>query len=329
MIVIGHFDAHGVATASAIARATKSTVIARYPDTGPRKLADFIEENFGTLASEDKVVIVDIPVDVISPERFIDVINRLAEKTEVVVYDHHGTSKQYAEAIKATVKLFPDALTMAEEIAKDFSITDKKEKKLLYIGVVADRDPAILKVFSRPYVENELMPLANTLDILVRENTQDTADALAARGVQYIEECTCKLEYPPLRLVKKIKASQVGNILITEFVDAANDKELAQWLPKTIEELLKRTGADYAVVPGTYFDYKERKVGYSVRVIQYWLSQLPSVEEIKSIIGNRKYVGHEKYVSIITQDKNETIELANKIVNILAAQTRRETVLTH
>jgi hypothetical protein len=117
-VVIGHFDAHGVLTTAARARTIKAIhkAFSSYPHTGPEKLADFIDAYFPALR-ENKVEIIDIPVNERDPSTYIEAVNRLSRNTDVTIYDHHKSDIKYATMITARLVIFPCAVEMADKIA--------------------------------------------------------------------------------------------------------------------------------------------------------------------------------------------------------------------
>jgi len=198
--IIAHFDAHGVATAVARARSlsiSADKVYAKYPTTGPEQLPNYIDTFFPTLVNHD-VEIIDIPVNVRNPKQYIDTINRLAQNTSVTIFDHHKTDYQFATIITAKLVIFGSGVEMAE------ALSDERNASLAYIGVVADRDPSILSKFTRDVVNAELLPLANKLDMLVRQDADVALKNLITTPdpVEYLR--TVSVQYPPEALAKQV-----------------------------------------------------------------------------------------------------------------------------
>jgi len=133
--------------------------------TGPEQLPNYIDTYFPTLIQHD-VEIIDIPVNLRNPKQFIDAVNRLAQNTDVVLYDHHKTDYQFVPQIRARVALFGSGIEMAD------ALVNESNKMLAFIGVVADRDVSVLTRFSKEEIERELLTLANRLDVLVRQDAE-------------------------------------------------------------------------------------------------------------------------------------------------------------
>lgn len=315
-LVISHFDAHGVATGALLAKVLDGEVIARFPDTGPQRLAQFIRalDLYGKF-----VHIVDIPVNVANPSEHIAALEEAASNAaKLVMWDHHETDLKYVGQFKRVeLRYFSSAADMAQAIA---AMTDNPDDvKLLYVGVVADRDAKILEYVDRDTVEKELLPLANTLDILVRRDAQATANMLRNNGIRWLAAQEALVDYPPARLVNALRVVANGHravLLEPTTVDYARNIGLESWLPKTLEQLLLNIGRDYAVMPSEVEDRRTGQRFWSVRVLKYWLSRAPSpaklLRDMPEIQG-RQIVGHEDYVSIRAIDQNDAVELANAI----------------
>ncbi|NPA70393.1 MAG: hypothetical protein GXO26_06240 [Crenarchaeota archaeon] len=329
-IILSHFDSHGVATGVSLAKSygeDKVRVIAKYPDTGPRMFAKFVNDNLDMFKGKD-VIIVDIPVDISNPDEFLSALEKLSSVANKVYYlDHHETDIRYADKISkyAEMKLFRDAASMAEYVMRNCPYP--VWRKLALVGVVADRDPSILRIVKDKSTLNRLYVLANKLDVLVRRNIQDTIDNLMEKGANYLEEVD--VEYPAERIaLTKLRdkvISLTSNAILFDVLDTYSDRELGIWLPKAVEYLLYKTSRDYAVVPAIRYDPRTRGKTYTISVIQYWLSNKPEAEQlVKQIASGRKYFGHGKYVNIIVEPMNheDMLAVARRIFNSVAEQGR-------
>ena len=327
-IMIAGPDAHGVATLAARlivlnARGEEPQPVARFPDTTPRAAA----ETFARIAEQYEAVrgteVLDIPVNVQAPAAFIEALAKLP--SPVRFYDHHETSIPFIEQMqeKGIVPIITaDAVQMS--IALQLN-SDNKAWELAKIGIVADRDPAILKVETRERIERELLPLANRLDVLVRNprlvNAGDQAELagmLAEYGVDMLAQSS--VEYPPERLVYDVKVNEVGDVAVLADFTGLDPARTSMWVPKTMEQLALRHHKDIvvAVVPG--FNPRTKTVeGYDVRVIKYWLSEYPLTAEelardvIQRMAPHGKVVGHENYVSIRFSSLEEARRIAREI----------------
>lgn len=327
-IVIAGPDAHGVATLAARlivlrARGEEPLPVARFPDTTPRAAA----ETFAKIAEQYEAVrgteVIDIPVNVQAPAAYIEALARLPQP--VRYYDHHETTLPHIESMierGVTPVVTSDAVAMA--VALGLSKCNRAWE-LAKIGIVADRDPAILRVEKRLFVENKLLPLANKLDVLVRNprlvNAEDQAELarmLAEYGPAMLEQTN--VEYPPERLVYDVKIDEAGDAAVLADFTVLDPARTSMWVPKTMEQLALRHGSDIvvAVVPG--WNPRTKTIeGYDVRVIRYWLSRYPlSAEQlardvIEHMAPRGRVVGHENYVSIRLSSIEEARRVAQEI----------------
>jgi len=327
-IVIAGPDAHGVATLAArlrILRQRGENVLgyAKFPDTTPRAAA----ETFAKIAEQYESVrgteVIDIPVNVQAPAAFIEALAKLPQP--VRYYDHHETSVPHVEAMiqrGITPIITADAVQMA--VALEL-FSEDTAKELAIVGIVADRDPAIAKVVPREELERRYMPLANKLDILVRQpglvNASDQAELarmLSEYGVSMLEQVN--VEYPPERIAGQVHVERVGDIALLVDFSRLDPATTSMWVPKTMEQLAMRARKHFivAVVPG-YNPRTKSVEGYDVRVIKYWLSDYPATAEeiVRDIIARMapqgRVVGHENYVSVRFNDYSEAMRVAVEV----------------
>jgi len=319
-------DAHGVATLAARYRILRQRnenvlVVSKFPDTTPRAAA----ETYAKVADQYEAVkgteILDIPVNVQAPMAYIEAMAKLPGP--VRFYDHHETSVPFVDAMqeRGIIPIITaDAVQMA--IALQLN-SDSEAWELAKVGIVADRDPAILKVEDKSRVESELLPLANRLDILVRQpqlvNASDQAELarlLAEYGVSMLRQVS--IEYPPERIVHDVAVVEEGDVTVLADFTKLDPARTSMWVPKTMEQLALRHRKDIviAVVPG-YNPRTKAIEGYDVRVIKYWLSEYPLTAEqlAKDVIQRMapKVVGHENYVSIRFDNIDEAWRVAREI----------------
>jgi hypothetical protein len=321
--IIGHFDGHGVATTAARARSLgvpPERVYSKFPVTGPEQLPNYIDTFFPTLLQHD-VEIIDIPVNLRNPKQYIDAINRLAANTPVTLYDHHKTDYQFATQILARMVIFGTGVEMAE------ALSDERNRTLAYIGVVADRDSSILTRVSRSEIEREFLPLANKLDVLVRQDAEATLKTLVATTdpLEYIKNANA--QYPPESLVRQVGVVRRG--LNTVFVDLTviPTQQISAWSWKTMEQVALAHNADYVVAVAESFDRQTNAYVPTVMVIKYWLSDRPSPRPTLAPVLGRTTIGHDDAFSIRALDKNDAIQLADRIFNELELLTPRTTHL--
>lgn len=322
-IVIAHFDGHGVASGAVLARRLGARIISRYPDTGPRRLADLLDELDADMRD---VYILDIPVDLMDPDRFIGSLERLASRASTVTYmDHHNSTRRFLKRLAGAgvvTSFWHNTVGMALYLAGG----DRELLRLAFVGVVSDRDSFILRHVERDEVEGYYMKLANTLDVLVRKDTQGTAERLAEEGIGYLESMAGRVDYPPERLAERVDVTTwSGSVGLASFVDGARDVELSRWLPKTLEEVMRRRGLEYMVVPASYRDNRTGETVYSVGVVQYWLSSLPVAGRIlasSGLAGGRRVIGHGMYQILTASDREDAEELAREVFHLIVSSVR-------
>jgi len=323
--VVGHFDGHGVATTAAYARTNNvpvDNVYVRFPDTGPEKITDFIDTFFPTLVKYD-VVMIDIPVNLKNPAQWISTVNRLAMNTSVAIYDHHETDTQYATQVMARMVVFPNATRMAEVLS------DENNRMLAYIGVVSDRDSSILNVMARDEVER-LMPLANTLDVLVRQDAMQTVRNLimSADPVGWLRSQTSSVAYPPAQFASSVEILRRGyNTLLVDMSKLPS--QAGGWSWKIMEQIAYINSADYVVAINQTLDRQTNNYVPVVQVIKYWLSQRPSPRPQLQPIMGRQTIGHDDAFSVRAMDTQDARNLAEQLFNHLEALTPRVTHLVN
>ena len=322
--VIGHFDGHGVATTAAFCRTNNvpvDNIYIRFPDTGPEKITDFIDTFFPTLVKYD-VVMIDIPVNLKNPRAWVDAVNRLAMNTSVTIYDHHETDVQFIPQLIARMVVFPNATRMAEVLS------DENNRTLAYIGVIADRDRSILDVMDRSEVER-LMGLANTLDVLVRQDAMQTARNLitTADPIQWLRSHASAVTYPPAQFASSVEILRRGyNTLL---IDMTKLQNAGGWSWKIMEQVAYINSADYVVAINQTVDRQTNQQVPIVQVIRYWLSQRPSPRPQLQPIMGRQTIGHDDAFSIRAMDLNDARQLADQLFNHLEALTPRVTHLVN
>ena len=325
-IIFAHFDTHGTATAAVLARRIGAMIITKFPETGPQLFPRFLR----TLDLYNKeVYIVDIPINVHAPKEFLDALRDLRAQASYIEYiDHHETDLKYLwELSGISIKFFSSAADMAVYVVGGKENIHSELGIIALIGVVSDRDKNVLKLVDRETVERQLLPLANVADVLVRQNPQEFANRLVNEGIEYLRRSAESVVYPPYRLVNQLDIAKRGaRTLLLRPVDTVNNRDLEGWLPKTLEQLLLRERRDYVVVPTAQIDRRTNEAFWSVRVLQYWLSDLPTADEIVSKIPDvqgRQKVGHATYISIRAVDISDAMALAEQIYEELERPASR------
>jgi hypothetical protein len=217
--------------------------------------------------------------------------------------------------------VFGSGIEMAEVLS------DERNRVLAYVGVVADRDPSILSRASRDEVEKELLPLANRLDVLVRQDAEATLKTLVSEPdpIAYIRNAN--IQYPPESLVKQVSIVKRG--LNTMLVDMTTvpAQQIAAWSWKTMEQVALIHNVDYVVAVAESFDRQTNQYVPTVLVIKYWLSDKPSPRpQLQPVLG-RTTVGHDDAFSVRAMDRNDATQLADRMFNELELLTPRTTHL--
>jgi hypothetical protein len=318
--VIGHFDGHGVSTTAARARGLEipaERVYSKFPVTGPERLPNYIDEHFHVLAQHD-VEIIDIPVNLKDPRAFIDAVNRLAASTPVALYDHHAASRQFAVQMLARVAVFGSGVEMAE------ALVGQENLMLAFIGVVSDRDSSILSRVSRDEVENELLPLANKLDVIVRQDAEKAVKDLTsvADPITYIRGVA---GYPPEVLARQVEVRRKGVNTVLADMTGMPAQQVVGWGWKVMELVALRHGADYVVAVAEGFDRQANQHVPTVMVIKYWLSEKPSPRPILAPAIGRITIGHDNAFSVHATDADDARSLAERVFDELEPAPPRTT----
>jgi len=311
--IIGHFDGHGVSTTAARARSLgipAERVYSKFPVTGPEQLPDYIDEHFSTLAQHD-VEIIDIPVNLKDPRTFVDAVNRLAASTPAVLYDHHATSRQFVAQMLARVVIFGSGVEMAE------ALVDRENLMLAFVGVVSDRDSSILSRIPRDEVEGELLPLANKLDIIVRQDAEKAVRDLASTAdpIAYIRGVSAG--YPPEALARQVEVRRKGANTVLVDMTRMPAQQVAGWGWKVMELVALQHGADYVVAVAEGFDRQASQHVPTVMVIKYWLSERPSPRPILAPVLGRVAIGHDNAFSVHAADAYDARSLAERVFDEL------------
>jgi hypothetical protein len=308
-----------VATAAARARTLQvpaEKTYAKYPVTGPEQLPNYIDTFFPTLIQHD-VEIIDIPVNIRDPKTFINTINRLASNTIVTLFDHHKTDYQFVAQILARVVIFGTGVEMAEALSNDVN------GPLAYVGVVADRDPSILSRISREEIEEKILPLANRLDVLVRQDAEAVLKTLVSESDPILYISNANVQYPPESLARQVSVVRRGINTVMADLTAIPAQQISAWSWKTMEQVALLYNADYVVATAISFDRQTGTYVPTVMVIRYWLSNRPSPRpQLQPILG-RTTVGHDDAFSIRALDKSDATQLAQRIFEELELLTPR------
>ena len=333
VLVVGHYDGHGVATAAARARVLRRggaevAATSSYPEAGPEGLGDGsllrLVEPFGARLVE----LVDIPVDARRPEASISTLARLRAAARVRVFDHHDTTRLFAQRLAEAgveLALARDGLAMAWDLGL-LGGDDLEALELAIVGLVSDRDASVLRVVGREEVESRYLPLANRLDVAVRSpralglgGLGELVELLAERGPAAIPR---GLEYPPERLARELLSAVVEEGPAALLVDwRSASPEDTRWAAKTLEQLalMRRRAVVVAVVPG-YNPRTGAVEGWDVRAARYWLAadapqpRAALAAAARRLSLSRPIVGHPGYAIIRLDTPEQAMELAREVV---------------
>lgn len=331
-LIIAHFDAHGVAFAAARARVLRSRgedveIVSKFPETGPQGLSSGSLKQLVSDVAPQRIEIIDIPIDVRNPDTSVKTLADLAMVAPVYFYDHHETDtpfipRLHQHGIYASV--FGDGVAMAAALEL---LGENSARMLAIIGLVADRDSSVLKLVPREQVERDLLPIANRLDMVVRNPQQlgfgslaDFARELSEHGVGPIPGVG--VPYPPEQLARDLQSKIVEEGTIAMLVDWSDQQpQQSMWTPKTLEQVLLLRQKHIAIAVCSGYNPRTRAIeGYDVRVLRYWLAppDTPVPETlVKDLIAQRaitgNVVGHADYVSIRYPSLEQAMNVARTI----------------
>jgi len=305
-VVIGHFDVHGVITAALAARKLNAfDVFAKYPETGPETLIQFLQNNYAAAPTSLRIVIVDIPVNLKAPKSFVDGLEELTLKHEVEWYDHHETSLQYINMFKNVKAIYVGP--SAYDLTKLF-VSEGIDEMLCRIAAIGDRDPEIIR---RGLFDVYLHELADGFDVMVRRDALRTVKLLVENPEKAIEEARTLTNQIPCAEVER----QIGPVVIAQGLLPE------QWGPKSLEKLCFMVNSWYGV--GVSYDSRNKQ--YVVRSIIRWdiaaKYNLPSpINILKRLYPTRSIIGHPAAPTISAATREEAFEMRNRVAEELARQ---------
>lgn len=296
-LIIADTDGSGVAFAAARARLLAQrrsvAVVSRFGrDWATRPSVDLLRPALERIAEAFDPInaeLIDIAVDNDHPMEWVNVVTRFAEETRarVAVYDAHPSTRAAVQELIAR-GIFVVAASNNADIAEALGLVagDEGTRTLAITAIVCDRDPSALRYASREELENKYLPLANAMDVVVRQpqlltgepgiaymGDQGRVAAILAEEPARLVDLARTVDYPPARLAKEAaEVVEVGAVAVLARIDA---RRAAGWVPKTMEQLalMHRRDATVAVVHGV--DRRSGREYWDVQVIRYWLSPLP------------------------------------------------------
>ena len=288
--------------------------------TTPDNLANVVEK-FGNV----DLYILDIPVDIRNPKRYIDVLISHAQyKGRVIWMDHHGHS-QWVDILNRNgviAIVYGTSYDLSMALPRMYNKVDKFTEEWALLGALADFDTSIANKVSREFEEivcdivdsvykqqrSQLMQILGIREDVQFGNIGSLAKGIVEKGVevhQFIE--VCKQIGKPIQLPRY---TVLNNVVYTT--------ELPQtgfaW--KTAWKLCCVTSSRVAIVPA----FNPVRNEYLIIIATYWresdeIRQIVDVF-VKNKFGTRTIVGHLGARSVVLFSQSE-IELIPQIAKEL------------
>jgi hypothetical protein len=311
-VIIGHFDTHGVCASVLAAKAYgASEVFANYPATSPESLVQTLQNLYAAAPARLRIVVVDIPVNLKDPVSFVQGLENLAARHDIVYVDHHETSLPYIAQFSRVKAMFvgTSALQMNLALLGMIPNADDLDRVLAVVGAIGDRDP---EVITKQMWNRDLQEIADGIDVLVRERdgALKVARALLTKPTEVISEARMRAAQIPAAAPE----TRIGPVVV-----AAGELP-AGWGPKALEKLAFNAGAWYAVGAGV----DERTKQPLVRAIVRWdvaarMPNLPMPGAVaRQLWSTRNIIGHPAAPSIAALTLEEAREMARTLARALA-----------
>ena len=311
-VVVGHFDTHGVCAAYLAAKAFNAVdVFANYPATSPETLIQTLQNMYAAAPQRLRIVVVDIPINLKDPVSFVQGLENLAVRHEVVFIDHHETTLPYLAWFQRVRAIFVGTSALQMNMALYNMIPEKTDtdRLIAILGAVGDRDAEVVK---QGLLTADLQNLADGMDVIVRERdgALRAARVLVQNPSALLDEARAKAgQIPSATLGQRIGSVAVAAAALP-----------AQWGPKSLERLAFQTGAWYAAG----WSYDERNRQWVVRAIIRWdvaarMSHLPLPGNIaRQIWSTRNIIGHPAAPSVAATTEEEARFMAEQWARALA-----------
>jgi hypothetical protein len=311
-VVVGHFDTHGVCASVLAAKAFGAVeVYCNYPQTSPENLIATLQNLYSAAPSRLRIIIVDIPVNLKDPASFIQGLENLAARHDIIYIDHHETSLPYIAQFSRVKTIFVGTSALEMDLALLGMIPGASDldRVLAVVGAIGDRDPeAIIKQMWT----KDLQDIADGFDVLVRERdgALNTARALLANPADVIARARERAAQIPAAQLE----ARAGPVAV-----AAGELPVG-WGPKALEKLSFSSGAWYAVGVGI----DERTKQPLVRAIIRWdvaarMPNLPMPGAVaRQLWSTRNIIGHPAAPSIAAVTLEEAREMARTLARALA-----------
>ena len=282
------------------------------PTTTPTGLANVVE-NLGMT----DLIILDIPVDVRNPKRFVDtLINHAQFKGKVLWLDHHGHSQWVDILNKNSVIaiVYGSSYDLSLAVPRMYNRVDSFVEKWALLGALADFDTSIANRISREFEEivcdvvdsaykQSLQQIKQQLNIPSNPsmgNIGELIHGIVTRRIeteQFIE--VCKQVAKPIPLPQY---TTLNNVVYTTQIPQSG----LAW--KTAWKLCCISQSKVAIVP----TFNPRTNQYAIIIATYWRNEeiKPIIEEfIKKKFTGRQIVGHfgARSIALFSQSEIETI----------------------
>lgn len=308
-VVVGHFDVHGVLTAYLASKYFNAVeAFAKFPETGPENLVSLLQNRYMGSASRLSIVIVDIPVNVKAPQSFINGLEEIATRHEVIFYDHHETSIPYISQFSLVKPVFIG--TSAYDLTRQF-VRDPDDGDIAVIAAIGDRDPEVIR---RGLWNRKLQIYADGLDVLIRRDANRILKELIADVDNVLAQAESESENIPTASVER----QIG--LVGYAGDLRNVGE--GWSLKALERMAFTNNFWYAVG----YTYVSRFNTWTVRAIVRW--DVLATRNIvtpgavaKELWPTRTIIGHPSAPSINASSEDEAKEIAIQLAEALAERS--------
>jgi hypothetical protein len=310
--IVGHFDTHGVCASALAAKAfAASEIYCNYPQTSPENLIATLQNLFAAAPARLRIVIVDIPVNLKDPASFVQGLENIALRHDIIYIDHHETSLPYIAQFSRVKTIFVGTSALEMDLALLGMIPGASDldRVLAVVGAIGDRDPeAIIKQMWT----KDLQDIADGFDVLVRERdgALNTAKALLANPADVIARARERAAQIPAAQLE----ARAGPVAV-----AAGELPVG-WGPKALEKLSFSSGAWYAVGVGI----DERTKQPLVRAIIRWdiaarMPHLPLPGTIaRQLWATRNIIGHPAAPSVAATSLEEAREMASQWAAALA-----------
>jgi len=266
MLIIGHYDGHGVASACLFARKCRQkigNIFIKYRVTGPSigEISKLLKYRW--IYRYRKIAFIDIAIDANAPERFTTVLRLIKQRSnpQILIIDHHRCTSfaipYVIREVDIAYRLFGSAVELSLWCAEPI----RAARELAIVAAICDRDPEVLNVIKRdrlPFYQE----CSWGLDILVRK---DIKHAISACYNYDLEELRSYADEFPL----PGEIEKIGDVVVCRKLPYC-------YSSKAIERACLMHNATYGI--GIYRDVRSGK--WIVKTIKVWTKQAPTPRQI-------------------------------------------------